>query len=372
MTDGQLLFVVVAALYLIECVRWLPANALACVEGEGGCWRFRRPSANLGARGGGALLLAPLPPYSAWVVTMPWVFIPARDHLLVRGSTGAAARIAWSKLDARADVRSIVIGGHAPVLMNCTAQAAEWTARLGEWRAMDEAGREKSFLALAARSLDSADFEKLASSLAARTRILHTTGGMIFICCFGLVSGVHAWFGEGPRLWIALGLLLALQLVQAFLFMRATRKAVPGGGRVSHRFWKMLSIALLPQHSARAGDLLCRAVAASHHPLAARGLLNESAFLEEARRCWRIASYEGGSHPDDALPVEAVALKRFFKSAGIDLASLEDVPARQAGSARWCPRCLAQFQATANECPDCPGVKLREFDSADDPPESRP
>lgn len=361
MTDGQLLFIVFAALYLIECVRWLPAPSWVCIEGDGGRWHFRRPSVNAGARGGGMFFLSPLQPCGTHVVMTPWIFVPAADGLLVRGEDGTATRIAWEKLDPHADDSLIVIPGHTPVLMPGHTLAAEWSARLCEWRGMDDAARTRAFLTHAAQSLDAGAFQKLGTALAARTRLLRGNGAMIFVWCFGVVSALHAWFGEDSRLWLALALLLVMQIVQAFLFVRATREAVPGGTTVAHRFWKALSITLLPQHSALAANQVCRACTAAFHPLAAHGIVDDAAFIGHARRFWRLARYEGGARDEDALPIEAVALKRFFKSAGIDLATLDEAPARQPGSAKWCPRCHAQYQAGAHECPDCAGVVLREF-----------
>lgn len=360
MTDGQLLFAVFAALYLFECLRWIPTHSWICAERAGGRWRLRHPSRNLSARGIGAVLLDPLPPFGACFVAMPWLFVPERDHLVVRDDNHAATRIPWEKIDPRADGSSVILAGLAVARMPSESLATEWCGRLREWAAMPESERENSFLDHAAKSLDAEALKEASTALAERTRLLHANAGLILIWCFGVVSGVYAWYGETPLLWIALIVLLGLQITQAVLFWRATRSNGHGPA-IPHRFWKTLSTALLPQHSVRAGDHICRAVTSVPHPLAARLLLDPAEFLTCARRFWREARFQKGWQTTDALPLEAIALDRFFKSSDTDIATLEEAPPRDHTSVSYCPRCLAQFQLTDGECRDCEGVELRAF-----------
>ena len=360
MTDGQLLFAVFAALYLIECLRWIPSHSWICVERAHGRWHFRHASKNFSARGIGAVLLSPLPPFRAHFVAMPWLLVPDRAHLVVRDEGGATTRIAWDKINPSADGSSVTLAGLAVVRMPSDSLAAEWFARLREWAAMPESDREKSFLDHAAKSLDADALQETAKTLSERTRLLHANASLILIWCFGVVSGIYAWYGETLRLWVALLVLLGLQITQAILFWRATRKAVQET-KVRHRFWKTLAAALMPQHSVRAADHICRAVNSVPHPLAARLLLDPGAFLIDAQRFWREARFQKGWRSADALPLEAIALECFFKSSGLDIATLEKTPERDHTSVSYCPRCLAQFELAAGECRDCEGVELRPF-----------
>ncbi len=364
MTDGQLLFAVFAALYLIECLRWIPAHSWICVGSMGGRWRFRHPSKNFAARGIGAVLLAPLPPFRAHFVAMPWLFVPERDHLVVRDDNRAATRVTWDKLKPHAEGSSIILDGLAIVRLPSSSLASGWCARLREWTAMPEGEREKSFLDHAARSLDAEAVKETAAALTERTRLLHANAGLILVWCFGVVSGIYAWYGETPQLWIALLVLLGLQITQTTLFWRATRHA-NHESKVPYRFWKALSAAIMPQHSVRAADHICRALSLEPHPLAARLLVDPAAFLTHARRFWREARFQKGWQTTGTLTLEAVALDRFFTSSGTDIASLEEAPARDTTSVSYCPRCLAQFQLAAGECLDCDGVALRAFPPAE-------
>lgn len=361
MTDGQLLFSVFAALYLIECLRWIPAHSWICVERAQGRWHFRRPSKNFAAHGIGAVLLAPLPPFRAHFVVMPWLFVPERDHLAVHHEGRATMRVAWDRINPRTEGGSIILAGLAVVRMTSESLAAEWCTRLHEWAAMPEMDREKSFLDHAAKSLDAERLKETAIALAGRTRSLRANAALILLWCFGGVSAIYAWYGETPLLWCALLALLGLQVTQAIMFWRATR-GTDHRSPVPHRFWKTLSAALLPQHSVRAADHICRAVPVVPHPLAAMLLLDPVEFLADARRFWREARFRKGWQTNDALPLEAMALAQFFKSSHTGIATLEEGPPHDHTSLSFCPRCLAQFQLAAGECLDCEGVELQAFD----------
>lgn len=360
MTDGQLLFAVFAALYLIECLRWIPSHSWICVGRTGGRWAFRRPSKNFSARGTGGVLLAPLPPFRAHFVAMPWLFVPEDDHLCVRDDGQAMTRIAWENVKPRAEASFVMLSGMTVVRMPSESLAAEWSGRLREWAALSVVEKEQSFLDHAAKTLDADAVEKTAARLTGRTRALHVNASLILFWTFGVVSGVYGWWGETATLWIALLVLLGLQITQAILFWRATRDAEPDA-RVSYRFWKALSIALMPQHSVRAADHICRAGSRAPHPLAARLLLDPADFMTKARSFWRAARFQNGCQATNALPLEAVALERFFQANEIDISTLEEVPTRDHGSGSYCPRCLAQFQLASGECSDCGGVELRAF-----------
>lgn len=358
MTDGQLLFAVFAALYLIECLRLLPVQAWLCSGSKEGRWKVRPLSSLIGSRGWALALLRPLPPFNAHFVALPWVFVPHPDGLLVREGTGSGRVVDWNAVEPAAGEGSLRIGGSVIVRLPSAKCATEWCDRLREWKKMDAGKREKAFLQFAAESLDPQTVQQRANTSVERTRALRSNAAWIMIWCFGVVSGVHAWYGETPRLWIALGGLLVMQLMQAGMFWAAARKEPS----ITHRFWKTIAIGLLPQHSIRAADHFFRAAELVPHPLAARALLDDESFLVPARKFWREARFQPGGDADGELPLEAKALQRFFKQAGVSVESLEQPPAHDGTSSAYCPRCQGQFLASVHECRDCGGIKLRAFE----------
>lgn len=67
MSDEQLLYVVIGALYLIECAAWLPLDELAFVE-RGGAWRMSQPRRVFGGIRLGVVFAWPLPPLGTLLV----------------------------------------------------------------------------------------------------------------------------------------------------------------------------------------------------------------------------------------------------------------------------------------------------------------
>ena len=358
MTDGQFLFAVFAGLYILECVRLLPLHARLCRGRAEGRWRLQAPMRELGGRGRALLLLRPFPPLPAHFSTMPWPFVPRGDWLEVTDENGKKQQIGWAEIEPRADGGVLWLNRHVSVPLLSEEHARDSSRRLIEWQAMNAARRDEAFLRHAAETLDARKTGEMAAALAARTRALRSNGAWIFLWCFGVVAGIHAWYGETPRLWAALAGLSVMQLMQAVMFWRETRRE----SGIRQRFWKTLAIALLPQHSIRASDHFCRAAGNVSHPLAARELLQEEDFHALAARMWREARYrKGWQVADEPSPIEAAALLRFFKQEKIDVASLEAAPAHDGSSGGYCPRCHTLFQSNGGACSDCGGVDLKAF-----------
>lgn len=358
MTDGQLLFAVFAALYLIECLRLLPMQAWICSGRVEGRWRARPMSSLIGGRGWALALLRPLPPFDAHFIALPWIFVPRADGLLVRDGTGSARIVEWKAVEPVADESSLRVSGSIVVRLPSAKASAGWCDRLRGWTQLDASKREKAFLQFAADSLDTQAVKQMAETSVERTRALRSNAMWIMVWCFGVVSGIHAWYGETPRLWIALGGLFVMQLMQAGIFWSASRQEPA----ITHRFWKTLAIALLPQHSIRAADHFFRATSVVPHPLAARALLDDESFLNLARIFWREARFQPGCDVGAEPPLEAQALHRFFKRADVPVESLEQPPVHDGASAFYCPKCLGQFLSGVKECRDCGGIHLRPFE----------
>ena len=359
MTDGQLLFAVFAGLYLLECVRVLPLNARVCHGRAKERWHLQSPLRELSGRGRALLLLRPLPPFDAHFITMPWLFVPRGGQLEVIDGNGRTREIDWSKIDASSAGGTLWLNRELSVPLLSEEHANEWERRITEWRALDAAERDDAFLCHAAETLDAKKTAELSSTLTERTRALRSNGAWILVWCFGVIAGVYAWLGEAPQLWAALAGLVLMQSMQAVIFWRAAGRE---GGIIKHRFWKALAIALMPQHSIRAADNFRTTSGIVPHPLATRELLREKDFHALMVRTWREARYrKRWEAPDEPLPIEAIALQRFFKREKIDGAFLEAAPARDGSSEGYCPRCHTLFQSSAGECADCEGVGLKAF-----------
>lgn len=354
MTDGQTLFAVFALLYLIECLRLVPSIAWMAAGSGKSDWSTIRPWSRLQIAGGSPLLLSALPPMQAHVAALPWLFVPENDVLRVRLSDDMTVRIAWDKLSPRVEETTLHLDSATHLRMPSNSLAEIWCHRLAEWRDLAPEKRRGAFLKHARTSLDTKAAAKTASEAAKRTRTLRTIATTHFLWCFGIISVVYHRYGDSLIVLAAAGVLLLLQIAQAWLFLRSTRVIK---SLIPHRRWRALGIAFLPQLAMRAADVVGLAGdEESPHPLAWRGLIDDKGWLQHARQFWREARYVPGWMQNNALTLEAEALQIFFRHEGIAEADYD--PSSNA-KLPVCPRCSAEFQAGITICKDCGGVELR-------------
>ncbi len=354
MTDGQTLFAVFALLYLIECLRLVPSVAWMAAGVEKSHWSTLRPWSRFQISGGSPLLLAALPPLQAHTLALPWLFVPEHQALRVRLSDSMSAGITWDQLSLRVDETTLYLDASTSVRLPTHTLAKVWQQRLIEWCGMSPDQRRSAFLKHARTTLDTTAAAKTASEAAQLTRSMRRLATIHFMWCFGVISVVYHRFGDSLLVLGAAAVLLVLQLVQSWQFLRTTRqmKVV-----IPYRRWRALGIALLPQLAMRAADAASLTTDQEPpHPLAWLGLLEETAWLQTARNFWRETRYIPGWSQNEVLPLEAEALQAFFRHEKIsdseyDPPSLEKLPT--------CPRCGAEFQTGITVCNDCGGVELR-------------
>lgn len=355
MTDGQTLLAVFVLLYLIECLRLVPSPAwMAVGTGKQG-WSTLRPWSRLQIAGGSPLLLSPLPPMRAHALALPWLFVPEQDSLRVRLTDSMSVSIAWDKLAPRVEETTLHLDAAAHVRLPSKGLAELWQQRLCEWRDLTTDPRRSAFLKQARTSLDAHSASKDATTTAQHTRAMRLCATIHFMWCFGVMSVLYHRFGDSVIVLSAAGVLLLLQFIQSWLFLRGTRKHA---AIIPHRLWRALGIAFLPQLAMRAYDVVSLSSKAEPpHPLAWRGLLDEKRWMEHARLFWREARYVPGWSQSETLPLEAEALQKFFLREGV--AEKEYDPPTTA-KLPTCPRCGSEFQSGMTACSDCGGVELRQ------------
>lgn len=357
MTDGQSLFAVFALLYVIECLRLMPSVAWMAAGAAKSRWGVIRPWSKLHVAGGSPLLLSALPPMNAHVAALPWLFVPEEKGLRVRLTDDMTTLVAWDGLQPRAEEATLHLDAATQVKLTSPALAETWAQRLTEWHKLAPDKRGGAFLKHARLSLDTKAAETAATEAAQRTRGLRRMATVLFVWCFGVISAVYHRFGDGIIVLCAGGVLLLLQFVQAWLFLRATR---PLKELVPHRRWRALGVAFLPQLAMRAGDVVSFATEKEPpHPLAWRTLMDDKDWVTHARQFWREARYVPGWSQTTELSAEAEALHAFFTHEGVAEAEYDPPPA---GKLPTCPRCGSEFKTGTAVCKDCGGVELRQVE----------
>lgn len=355
MTDGQTLLAVFVLLYLFECLRLVPSTAwMAAGTGQSG-WSSLRPWMRLQIGSGSPLLLSPLPPMQAHAMALPWVFVPELGSLRVRLTDSMSVNLAWNQLAPRAEETLLHLDAVTRVRLPSKTLAELWRQRLTEWRDLTPDQRRSAFLKHARTTLDTQSAGKTATSTAKLTRALRLCATIHFMWCFGVMSVLYHRFGDSPAVLTAAGVLLLLQFIQSWLFLRSTRK---NALIIPHRRWRALGIAFLPQLTMRAFDVVNLTTDAEPpHPLAWRGLQDEKRWLQDARQFWRETRYVPGWAQNEPLPLEAEALQKFFHHEGV---ADTDYDPPTAAKLPTCPRCGAEYRSGITACPDCGGVELRQ------------
>ena len=360
MTDGQSLFAVFALLYLAECLRLVPSATWMAAGAKDSPWSVIRPWSRFQIAGGSPLLLSALPPLQAHAQALPWLFVPGQDALDVRVTDVMRIPVPWENLSPRAEESTLHLGAGASVRLASAAHAKIWASRLTEWRDLSAEERRRAFLEHTRASLDTDAAKQAAIDAATLTRPLRLQATLVFIWCFGVISLVYRHYGDGVTVLAAAGVLLLMQILQAWLFLRVTRDLK---ARIPYRFWRALGIAFLPQLAMRAADVPSLA---GHdeppHPLAWRGILKHDVWLRTARQFWREARYVPGWTQSTTVPPDAEALRTFFEAEGI---IEDDYDPPSPSPLPVCPRCAAEYRNDIATCSSCGGVELRPAPSAD-------
>lgn len=354
MTDGQSLFAVFLALYLIECIRWLPSSTFILC-GKAKRWRISRPWKAVRFGRSHLFFLPVLPPMQAHCMSLPWLFLPAEEGLeLCLPDDIHPVLIPWTELKPRHEGTTLWFTADVAQAMPDEESAQVWKQRLQTWKDLPQPERESQFLQFARATLSGEAVTQKAELITQKTRLLRIMATIIFFWCFGVITILYRWFGEAPVVLVAVVCLLPLLWAQSVIFYR---KAGQETNPLPYRFWKSLATAILPQNAMRAADWFCRSSAYETHPLATRSQLGDEAWGELCLQFWKKARY----HRARSAQLQMSVLEEFFQQQDIVPEEMEVPPTRLADSVAYCPQCHAQFVDPSLTCADCGNVPLKRW-----------
>jgi hypothetical protein len=362
MSDFQSLLLILAVLYLLESIVWVPDGALVFRRSLSGRWQAIRQGWRL-AVSHGQLHLAPLlPPFGRILVAgASPLQIEPHSVRIDRFATGADAPseglIPFSSLRTVAgDGRTLLLNGKAAARLASPWSAQHAAALLNRVKAAREADRPALLQAEFRRSLDSEKArERLAAGRTAGRRLriaCYTEFGLLFV---GLPV-LSAWLGFRAILIPFLLCLLAMGVFIARQFHRAY-KLLYEEGHPSRGIASAMLI-LSPLAAARAYDQLTEPALSDFHPLAVAGALfsPEDSLAETTRyvREWRFPLTGRQPAADWFHQNWQEALDRFVASNGSDLSRLAGSPPRESEEClSFCPRCASQYKFESGNCADC-------------------
>ena len=386
MSEVQLLFVVLAALYGWECACWLRRGAVAFSTWLGQNWRVLHPGALIGNQNGGFVFAPPLPPLGSLFVAQQFPLSVAAEGVLafVATSVNPGWRPAQSGRFVRfndlreAGVRGSKVLVNGELLVRCASPglARRSAAQLQSLAKLKPTERDAALAeslrnAFDARAIKSRrlEFEKWSKPVRALSNLLL---GYVFVVVPAVIVNVGLKLGW-PGLVAGL---FGLTGATAWFFFRGHRALYPDAE--DERFTHTLTILLAPTSAMRAHDALSRPLLEGFHPLtAAQELLAKPDFREFARR-----ELLDLRHPvlplcpnEDAAVCETerrartglqASAEKFLKESSLDPEELCRPPAPADQTCRaYCPRCEAQFTTVEGTCADCGGLARVAFRPVD-------
>ncbi len=375
MLDWWILFGLAGLLYLIECITWVSATAVAgvrnpftsrwrCVDGDRlpgndrGGWLIADPLAF-----SGSVILCrswPIGLDSAGICTMGVAagreraeFIAFRDIRSVRAEFGDVfindRRFARAGSAARAEY----IAGHVLALRGLTTdERATRVARLLE---------------------DSFQTEPVATRwrhFRTSTRLIRVAAMSLFILFFAIAPAVLVTVPPA-RVWLPLLVALIMGVLCATgLFVVAHLALFPS--RTGDRWLDAIPMILLPLSAMRAVDRLSRELFPDCDALVVLPeICGLPAALPVLRRQWfdleqvaAATSAESNIEDDDAAGRCRQWFSRAQQAAAQSAApnivrALLAAPPAEEGMTSYCPRCHSQYAAGPNACGDCGGLTLQ-------------
>ena len=382
MNDVQLLFVVLAALYVWECACWLRRGSVGFVTWWGRGWRAVYPGALAGNSNGGFILAAPLPPLGTVFIANQLPLSLAPDGVLAFVATNvnpgwrpgqSDSFVRWENLSAvRVRGKKLLVNGELFCVAATSGFARYLKAELLRLVKLTPAQRETAIAAMRRGALEGQGIDSRLREYRARSSVVRCLVNGLFLYLVVIGPGLIWYFGFGlTGLGLLLGL-LALTITTATFFCRAHHALYPEAS--DERFTHTLTIALAPSSALRAHDALSRPLLENFHPLAvAKQLLPDKAFRPIARRVLLdlrhpvrplVPSEQPGVVATEAYSrhVLLAAVEEFLRQHGIDPDELGRAPAPADDLCRsFCPRCDAQFTTPTGQCADCGGLPVVEL-----------
>jgi hypothetical protein len=381
MTELQLLFLVLAVIYLWECACWIPRGSIAFLTWTERRWRLTAPSVMIGNQRGGFAFGAPFPPLGSVLIANPLPVSLSPDAVLAYVSTtvdpgGRPGQT--GKLATFEQVQNIEVRGRKMFLDKmlfvkaASAGQAAWLAEnLRDLGKAARATREKKIRKLFDEILDVKKIRIRWDEFQKQTDALRFLANAVFCYLFILAPAVIWRFGHHST-WLPLLLgLFTLTFLTALRFRKIHKTFYPKAE--DERFTHFLTTMLSPATTVRVRDVLSRPLFECFHPLAvAKVFCGDAVFTGLARRTLLDVRYPAlpVAPGNDPAASEAErcsrsiwqnALEDFLTRNGLDIQKLAQAPPADEGCAAYCPRCLAQFTGESATCADCGGLELVKF-----------
>lgn len=382
-SDGQTLLLILALLYLMECLTWVKKQSVAFVSTSGRRWRIATPISWLGNANGAMLILNPLPPPGRIFLShlLPISISPSgvcdfNSQTLpdgARPATYTGEFFPFSDIEkSGTDGAYLLINGQKFAKCATPKQAKALASIIGKVSEAKPAKREALLRSWLTKQFDARAATRYWREAENYISVIRWACSLFFVFMFAGLPILANLFGlEKLIIPLAVGI-LALALQIGFLFYRAHRKLFPAESQ--ERLESMVKMILCPPVSLRAADVLTRNLLAKFSPIVVANVLAGSGLSgQRFVRDFVLDLQHPLKHEvSDEKAAETITwmnaaqlkacLEHVERDGQVTVASLLKAAQREGDSVSYCPRCGVQFVSGAgDECPDCPGVGLVMF-----------
>ncbi len=368
MSEVQALFAVLAALYLIQCLHWLPDNSFPLRQTLRGRWQPPRAALHLSGLHRKALLANPLPPLYGILACSP-----LKPPLPVALSPLAVVLPGGQQLDYVDFAKPLFVNGsriflsgkHSVRLISNVA-ALHWADVLEKLAKQPEEKRAATIKRAIEGIFDTKVIAERVAAHREHSAMVRGHSNLLFVYLFLLAPGVVLWRGLESTWPLLLAALLLQMWLIAWLFRRAHRQLYPADAET--RFAATVTIVLSPMAAMRAPDVLIQDLLSEFHPLAvARGVCSPAIFELLAARTLREAYYPLPAEESANAPAAAewwkekwrAVLSHFVEKNASNVGKILGAPPPEEGCRSYCARCWSQYVVESGECADCGGLALR-------------
>ena len=379
MSDWFVLGLVATFLYLIECLVWIEAAAVACFKLPlRAGWRCAKGTTLPGNDRGGVVMVDPLSVRGGLVACHVWpVSISPYGLTNLTVDSIPFARfepryIAFDELAAvRAEFGEIRVNGERFARLNSSVLATQLAGQIQTiWqRPLQERASEIS--AAIEQALDDQGVAAAVARFQQRTRTLSACCLSLFAFLFLMSPLVLLLIGPYPAWKYLLLMLLLMTVTIAIGYFRTHAALYPQSGY--DRWVQTLSMILLPVSAIRCVDKLSRDALCRYSPAVVLPILCDREIAAPVLRRQFIDLQNGlDTVGEDDAVMPAMQCARWFHEAltlqtkaaldRLNVAVLHAPIQDDEAMVSYCPRCHAQFGCASSEsCPACSGIRLASF-----------
>ncbi len=374
MSDLESLLVLLAALYLGECIHPVRRHALVLSRRFFGAYRPIAANRTFGNDGSGIAISSPSPIGTGFHVCEPSPLSFSEEGALDFSSLSlppgpraiqSGEFVPFSSMRSIEAVgKRVVVDGRTLARTATRGMAEHLTGLLRDLAALPRGKRASRLDREVRRSLDLREIRARAEAVDTARRAVEPWAAVVFLLLFGALPSALV-FGL-PRLgWIALVALLVLASCgTAYRTWRAFRALPAATGAPARSAFVLLGVS--PVSAARAAELVAQHLLATFHPLAVAKVLAPESYEELARGFLRDARapYWPACPFEDAERAQAAngwreRVGRALEAVASDPRSVPLAPAEpEDGVVASCERCGSAYVRADATCEPCGGRPL--------------